>query len=648
MDVTGEILHGKTSPLRHDSKGVYAGLPQDLPVTRYHSLAGTHATVPACLEVSSWIAGGPDRGKGIIMGVRHRELLVEGVQFHPESILTAEGRKMLKNFLMLRGGTWAENCDRKADSTDLANEQKLDQKIQDQKDSILDKIYRRRRQDVEAQKEIPSQRFSDLEEAFSLGLAPSLISFPDRLRQSPFALSLMAEIKRASPSKGPIGMEICAPAQARDYAKAGASVISVLTEPHWFKGNIDDLRMVRRSLDGMPDRPAILRKEFILDEYQILEARLAGADTILLIVKMLDETKLKKLYLYSQSLGMEPLVEVNTTEEMQRALAIGARVVGVNNRNLTTFDVDLSTTSRLMESVPKEIFICALSGIAGPSDVEAYKCHNVGGVLVGEALMRASNVGRFVSSLLGGSHLNSQEPKKSRLLVKICGTRSPEAARAAISAGADMIGIILVENRKRTVNKATALAISNVVHETRKPLFTAPPPSRSLKAQGFFEFSAESLRSHTRALLVGVFQNQPLSFVLAQQRELDLDIVQLHGSEPVEWASLIPVPVFHRFDLNDRALGQRAFHALPLIDSAMGGTGQLLDVDPIIKRLSSDSDLRVVLAGGLTPENVAGIIRKLQTVRPNISAIDVSSGVEQDGSQSIEKIQSFIDSVKDL
>src|SRR5271170_5072881 len=105
VDITGEILHGKTSPLRHDTRGVYAGIRQDLPVTRYHSLAGTYPTLPECLEVSSWVAKGPDGGKGVIMGVRHKEYVVEGVQFHPESILTEEGRTMLKNFLRMQGGT---------------------------------------------------------------------------------------------------------------------------------------------------------------------------------------------------------------------------------------------------------------------------------------------------------------------------------------------------------------------------------------------------------------------------------------------------------------------------------------------------------------------------------------------------------------
>ena len=153
VDVTGEILHGKTSPLRHDSKGVYAGLPQDLPVTRYHSLAGTHPTLPDCLEVSSWIAKGPDGGKGVIMGVRHKKHLVEGVQFHPESILTEEGRTMLKNFLKMQGGTWPDS---NVESTKMVatngthdtNNQK------DKSPSILDKIFDRRKELVAAQKEI--------------------------------------------------------------------------------------------------------------------------------------------------------------------------------------------------------------------------------------------------------------------------------------------------------------------------------------------------------------------------------------------------------------------------------------------------------------------------------------------------------------
>ncbi|KAF2863665.1 IGPS-domain-containing protein [Piedraia hortae CBS 480.64] len=396
---TGQILHGKTSSLKHDGKGIYAGLPQDLPVTRYHSLAGAHASLPECLEISSWVAAGPGGdGKGIIMGVRHKELLVEGVQFHPESILTKEGRVMLRNFLQMQGGTWAENTRLTGGKHPNGTTNGVAKK---QDTSILQRIYACRRTAVAAQKETPSLRLEDLQSAYDLGLAPPLIDFATRLRQSPYKLSLMAEIKRASPSKGIISLTVNAPAQARAYALAGASTISVLTEPDWFKGSIHDLRFVREAVDGMSNRPAILRKEFIFEEYQILEARLAGADTVLLIVKMLGVEDLTRLYHYSKSLSMEPLVEVNTVEEMEVANKLGAKVIGVNNRNLTTFDVDMETTTRLLGMVGEGTILCALSGISGPQDVAAYKEKGVGAVLVGEALMRAEEPARFVENLLG-------------------------------------------------------------------------------------------------------------------------------------------------------------------------------------------------------------------------------------------------------
>lgn len=655
VEKTGEILHGKTSPLRHDSRGVYAGLPQDLPVTRYHSLAGTHPTLPDCLEVSSWIAVGPDGGKGVIMGVRHKEYLIEGVQFHPESILTAEGRTMIKNFLNMQGGTWTENERLQKESP--AKQNGASNGATDKKTSILERIYEHRKAAVAAQKQIPSQRPTDLQAAYELNISPPQISFPDRLRQSPYQLSLMAEIKRASPSKGIISLATCAPAQARTYALAGASVISVLTEPEWFKGSIDDLRAVRQALNGMANRPAILRKEFIFEEYQILEARLAGADTVLLIVKMLDTDTLTRLYKYSQSLGMEPLVEVNTVDEMQIALQLGSKVIGVNNRNLTNFEVDLETTSRLMENVPKETVVCALSGISGPKDVEPYQKNGVGAVLVGEALMRAGdNVADFIARLLGGSNQEVAAPqkqlKRKRPLVKICGTRSAEAAKAAIEAGADLIGMILVEGRKRCVDNDTALAISDTVHTTRKPESSTSNTSQqpdAVAATDFFTHTTQHHLSHpTRALLVGVFQNQPLSYILSCRVRYNLDIVQLHGSEPVEWASLIPCPVIRAFHTSDPALGSRGFHAVPLVDSGAGGTGERVDLAAVKELLSKDGGLRVMLAGGLNPDNVGEVVGELGDLAERIAVVDVSSGVEEGGKQSLEKIRGFVQAVKEL
>ncbi|ESZ91904.1 anthranilate synthase [Sclerotinia borealis F-4128] len=642
----GEILHGKTSPLRHDSKGVYASLPQDLPVTRYHSLAGTLSTIPECLEVSSWIEAGVDGGKGVIMGVRHKEYVLEGVQYHPESILTAEGRVMLKNFLKMRGGTWAENERLQKEDSNSATQVSKSDSTGTKKENILDKIFAHRKAAVSAQKEIPSQRPSDLQAAYELDIAPPLVPFVQRLRKSPFPLSLMAEIKRASPSKGVISLSACAPAQARTYALAGASVISVLTEPEWFKGSIDDLRAVRQALEGMPNRPAVLRKEFIFEEYQILEARLAGADTVLLIVKMLDEETLIRLYHYSKSLGMEPLVEVNTQDEMAIAVKLGAQVIGVNNRNLTSFEVDLDTTSRLLNQVPKETIVCALSGISGPKDVEAYQKNGVGAVLVGEALMRAKDTALFIRELLGGSSIPTKSASSS-LLVKICGTRDAETAAEAVKAGADLIGMILVPGRGRHVPYKDAIAISKAVHQSQQTTGTVFGDRVSNQASDFFSNAASNISNH-RPLLVGVFQNQPLEEVLELQKAYDLDIVQLHGDEPLEWANTIPVPVIRSFKPGQLGLGRRGYHTVPLLDSASGGSGQKLDMTEVQATLTKDQGLRVILAGGLNPENVAEAVRSAGVVGDRVIGVDVSSGVEENGSQSISKIKAFIKEAKSV
>ncbi|KAJ5097150.1 hypothetical protein N7456_007871 [Penicillium angulare] len=641
VDVTGEILHGKTSVLKHDGKGVYQALPTAFSITRYHSLAGTNSTVPDSLEVTS--SAELEDGSGtVIMGVRHKEFTIEGVQFHPESILTEYGRTMFGNFLRLTSGTWSSAKNEAPAASKSAAP--VDKKL-----SILDKIYAHRRNAVAEQKKIPALRPETLQAAYDLNIAPPQISFPARLRQSDYPLSLMAEIKRASPSKGIISADVCAPAQARDYAKAGASVISVLTEPEWFKGTIDDLRAVRQSFEGLTNRPAILRKEFVFDEYQILEARLAGADTVLLIVKMLSLELLTRLYHYSRSLGMEPLVEVNTPEEMKIAVDLGSEVIGVNNRDLTSFEVDLGTTSRLMDQVPESTIVCALSGITGPKDVEAYKNEGVKAILVGEALMRASDTSAFVAQLLGGS--SGQTSTSTSPLVKICGTRSAEAAQAAIEAGADLIGIIQVQGRSRTVSDDVALSISQVVKSTPRPVTSsgdALQQNSSTTATEWFDHSSTLLRHQSRALLVGVFMNQPLPYIISQQQKLGLDIVQLHGSEPLEWASLIPVPVIRKFAPGDIGIARRGYHTLPLLDSGAGGSGQLLEESGVQKTLDSDEGLRVILAGGLTAENVVDVVSRLGQSGSKVVALDTSSGVETDGKQDLNKIRAFVKAAKSI
>ena len=380
---------------------------------------------------------------------------------------------------------------------------------------------------------------------------------------------------------------------------------------------------------------------------QILEARLAGADSVLLIVKMLEESHLKRLYEYSRRLGMEPLVEVNNISEMSIATALGASVIGVNNRNLTNFEVDLDTTTRLMGMKTKDTIVAALSGISGPNDVEAYLKSGVDAVLIGEALMRAKDTARFVEELLGSPQ--GVDRRKSDILVKICGTRTPEAAEAAILAGADLIGIILVEGRRRYVPPLTAIAISKVVHETKAPKRNNKPESgarANIGTIGYFEHTSSHFQNDSRALLVGVFQDQSLDHILRQQKLLNLDVIQLHGCEPLEWASLIPVPVIRRFGPDDPGLAKRGYHALPLLDSASGGTGEKQDITAVRRQLEADDGLRIVLAGGLNPENVKTSIQQFQCSGSKIVAVDVSSGVEEDGSQSLVKIREFITAAK--
>lgn len=648
VEFAGEILHGKTSPLTHDTKGIYAGMTQGLPVTRYHSLAGTHVTLPECLEVTSWIPK-DDGSKGVIMGVRHKEYTIEAVQFHPESILSADGRTMFKNFLRMEGGTWAENDNRKQlAQTNGQTNGAAAPSAPKKSNNILQKIYDKRKEAVTTQKLIPSQRPEDLQAAYDLNAAPPAIPFVERLRQTPFDVSLMAEIKRGSPSKGIFALDINAPTQAKKYALAGASVISVLTEPEWFKGSIEDLRAVRQVLNAMPNRPAILRKEFIFEEYQILEARLAGADTVLLIVKMLDVELLTRLYKYSQSLGMEPLVEVQNAEEMKIAVELGSKAIGVNNRNLESFEVDLGTTSRLRSLVPKETVICALSGINTHEDVVANHRDGVNAVLVGEAIMRAPDASEFIQQLCAGKVAPKSEASEP-LLVKVCGTRTPEGALAAAEAGADLIGMILVPGRKRTVSEESAKAISQAIHDFTRPASSSGPVSPTNIATDFFTTAAQKVTApgRTRPLLAGVFMNQPLEEVLELQRKYNLDIVQLHGNEPLEWATRIPVPVVRKFLPGEPGLATRGYHAVPLLDSG-SGSGKLLDSVDIKAQLAQDSELRVILAGGLDPTNVAETVASLGVEASHVIGVDVSSGVEVDGVQNLDRIREFVKAAKDI
>lgn len=262
--------------------------------------------------------------------------------------------------------------------------------------TILETIVAQRRIDIVAAKKA---RPAALLQA-ALANAPEPIDFVRRLRRDQ-PMAVIAEVKRASPSKGDIAPGMDAVGQAMQYADGGAAAISVLTEPKWFKGTLNDMAGVRAAVETLgPSRPAVLRKDFIIDEYQVLEARVAGADSVLLIVASLDEKSLGSLLASSRELGMEPLVEVNNAAEMQRALASGAAVIGINNRDLRSFDVDLGTTDRLAALARGEVLLAALSGISTRADVERFQNAGASAVLVGEALMVADDPGAKIRELL--------------------------------------------------------------------------------------------------------------------------------------------------------------------------------------------------------------------------------------------------------
>lgn len=635
------------------------------------------------------------------MGVRHRKYTVEAVQYHPESILSEGGDQLIRNFLTLRGGLWEENPHVKVLDTTLppfpyealAAEVVSKPGAKAKIPSILDRIYAQRLEDVSNAEKTPGTTLADLETSLSLNIAPPLIPLLPRVRPRGQP-SLFAEIKRASPSKGPISVNTSPAKQALTYALAGAHLISVLTEPKWFLGSLQDMLHARMSVAHLPNRPAILRKDFILSRYQVLESRLWGADTILLIVSMLPEPLLRDLYTFSLELGMEPLVEVNNAKEMEVALSLPAKLIGVNNRNLHDFNVDMNTTSRLSDMVKgKDVILAALSGITGAEDVQRYASEGVGAVLVGESLMRAKDTAAFVRELLSIPPTPSAAPawRSYAPLVKICGVRTSDEAQAIAAAGADMLGLMFVPTSKRAISVPAAKQISQAIRNARFSSTTTDSPVDIVNAPWLTTHAtrlSKSAASGARPLLVGVFQNASLDEILRVTTEVQLDAVQLHGAEPTELAHHIPVPVIRVFHVGKSGRGldgitRGGAHQFVLLDSmredgsgVSGGSGKVVDLD-IAKRVvdageilghapakdgSGDTTpdvaqttagpsevvsypLPIILAGGLTPSNVAAAIAH---VRP--WAVDVSGGVENDtgSGKDIAKVEEFIRNVKSI
>jgi indole-3-glycerol phosphate synthase len=255
---------------------------------------------------------------------------------------------------------------------------------------FLDKIIAEKLEELEqGQKIVPLPELEAVirEKAPPLDLAAALSG--DKLR-------LIAEVKRASPSRGVLRPDLDAVRLAETYAQCGAAAISVLTELRYFGGSGEDLEAIRRKLPKIP----LLRKDFVLKPYQVFESRAWGADALLLIAAILDDSQLKELLSLSHELGMQCLVEVHNENELKRALTCEAKIIGINNRNLDTMAVDLNVTRRLRPLIPSDRLAVSESGIKGRGEVQKLRELGVNAILIGEALVTASDVAAKIKELL--------------------------------------------------------------------------------------------------------------------------------------------------------------------------------------------------------------------------------------------------------
>lgn len=246
--------------------------------------------------------------------------------------------------------------------------------------NILEEIAAKTRERVaEAKKKVSLEEMKQRAESMNTDTG---FPFENAIKEG--SLSFICEAKKASPSKGLIAKEFPYVEIAKEYEEGGASAISVLTEPYWFMGSNEYLKEIRAAVN-IP----IIRKDFTVDEYMIYEAKVIGADAVLLICAILDDESLRKYMQIADSLGLSALVETHDEEEVKRAIDAGARLIGVNNRDLRNFTVDINNSLRLRHLIPKEITFVSESGIKGEKEIRELAEGKVDGVLIGETMMRA-------------------------------------------------------------------------------------------------------------------------------------------------------------------------------------------------------------------------------------------------------------------
>lgn len=480
---------------------------------------------------------------------------------------------------------------------------------------ILDKIIEATKIRVAQEKQVESP---EAVKAAALAL-PSDTGFPFEaaLRQQDF--NFICEVKKASPSKGIIAEHFPYLDIAKEYEVAGAAAISVLTEPDFFKGDKKYLQEIASTV-----KIPVLRKDFIIDEYQIYQAKVWGASAILLICACLDVPTLTKFRELADSLGLSSLVEAHDENEVQMAIDCGARIIGVNNRNLKDFTVDVQNSVRLRNLVQDDVIFVSESGLETPEDIQVLRDNNIGVALMGETFMRSPNKVEKLAYLYGSTYYT---PK-----VKMCGISKVETIPAVVEAKPDYMGLVFAPSKRQvTVDQAKTL-----VEELHKQYTKR------------YNNGAEQ-SNNDEIKTVGVFVNETLDNLVSIATEANLDVVQLHGDEDEAFIQSLKertnVEVWKAVQIRSAADAETWIDSsadMLLFDAyhkdERGGTGEVFDWSCL-----DEFERPFMLAGGIDSTNVA---RAIRTVRPY--GIDISSGIETDGVKDDEKITAFTKLVRTI
>ena len=508
---------------------------------------------------------------------------------------------------------------------------------------ILDRIVEATKIRVAQEKQVET-----LEAVKAAALAlPADTGFPFEaaLRQQDF--NFICEVKKASPSKGIIAEHFPYLDIAKEYEVAGAAAISVLTEPDFFKGDKKYLQEIASTV-----KIPVLRKDFIIDEYQIYQAKVWGASAILLICACLDVPTLTKFRELADSLGLSSLVEAHDEHEVQMAIDCGARIIGVNNRNLKDFTVDVQNSVRLRNLVEDDVIFVSESGLETPEDIQVLRDNNIGVALMGETFMRSPNKVEKLAYLYGPTYYT---PK-----IKMCGISKVETIPAIVDAKPDYMGLVFAPSKRQVTVEQAKTLVDELHKQYEKTYGEATVPMNTDTAQDSQDSQDSQVSQDSQGFVpgnsnfekiktVGVFVNETVENLLKIAEEVKLDVIQLHGDEDETFIQSLKectnVEVWKAVQVRSAADAEKWIDSsadMLLFDAyhkdERGGTGEVFDWSSL-----DEFERPFLLAGGMDSTNVA---RAIRTVRPY--GIDISSGIETEGVKDTEKIKAFTNIVRTI